>query len=229
MLKLRKSKERGQANFGWLDSKHSFSFGSYYDPRHMGVSALRVINDDWVDPGTGFDTHPHRDMEIISYVLEGSIEHKDTAGHHSVLTAGEVQLMSAGKGIFHSEYNTSNTDALHFLQIWIEPNENRLPPSYQQRDFGDKKGVTLIVSPDGRKDSLKINQNASMYQIKGDSEFQTEIPLDRSRTYYLHLARGELKLGQDELAAGDGATLREEEMVKLSAEEEFEALLFELP
>lgn len=151
MITVRHAEDRGRANFGWLDSKHTFSFGSYYDPKHMGFSELRVINDDLVQPNAGFDTHGHRDMEIISYVLEGVIAHKDSEGNVQTLPAGEFQLMSAGKGIYHSEYNASETDPLRFLQIWIQPNTFGNKPGYQQKDFGRNAGLTTIATPNGRE------------------------------------------------------------------------------
>ncbi|RDE22851.1 pirin family protein [Motiliproteus coralliicola] len=228
MLTLRPSLERGHANHGWLDSRHSFSFAEYYDPAHMGVSSLRVINEDWIDPGAGFEPHPHRDMEIITYVMQGQIEHRDTMGSHSVLRAGEVQAMSAGSGILHSEFNPSDTKQLHLLQIWIQPNQRGVTPRYDQKDFSDSQGITLLVSPDGRDGSLPIHQQASLYQIKLDNE-TAQFNAEPDRTYYLQLARGTLAVNNVPMEAGDGATLSGETQLSLTADQQAEALLFELP
>ncbi|WP_290699412.1 pirin family protein [Amphritea sp.] len=228
MITLRPGKERGYAKYNWLETKHSFSFANYYDPRYMGVSELLVINDDWVSPGTGFGTHPHRDMEIISYILEGSIEHKDTMGFHSILKAGDVQVMSAGTGIRHSEYNPSKSQHLNFLQIWIQPNQLGAKPSYQQNNFGDSQGITLIVSPDGQKGSLSIRQSTRIYKLSQsdkDSSFTTV----KGRTYYLHIARGSIKVNGTTVQSGDGATIKKEEILSFTEPNKVEALLFELP
>ncbi len=165
MITVRHSDDRGSASFGWLDSKHTFSFGDYYDLKHMGFSALRVINDDIVQPSAGFATHGHRDMEIISYVLKGTIEHKDSEGNIQTLPVGEFQLMSAGRGIYHSEYNASDSDTLRFLQIWIQPNTFGNEPGYQQKDFGQAGGLTPIATPDGHDGTLQIKQDASLHQL----------------------------------------------------------------
>ncbi len=203
MITIRRAHERGHANHGWLDSHHTFSFADYYDPQHMGVSALRVINDDRVLPESGFDTHPHRNMEIISYVLEGAIEHKDTMGFHTQLKAGEVQVMSAGTGIYHSEFNATRDEPLHFLQIWIKPATAGIAPSYDQKDFSGAHGIKLIVSPDGRDGSLKIHQDACLYKVLLKQE-TSRTPLAAGRTYYLHVACGGLEFNGQRLAAGDG-------------------------
>jgi len=168
MAYRRRSNERGPGDLGWLQSRHTFSFGSYHDPDHMGVSVLRVINDDQVQPGAGFATHSHQDMEIISYVKQGTIEHKDSMGNVEVLPAGEFQLMSAGTGITHSEYNPSDSRALSFLQIWIQPDELGVKPGYQQKSFGKNRGLTPIISPDGRDGTLHIHQDAYLYQLRLD-------------------------------------------------------------
>ncbi|NMG65983.1 pirin family protein [Azoarcus indigens] len=229
MITTRLAQDRGHANFGWLDSHHTFSFGSYYDPRHMGVSALRVINDDRVVAGAGFDTHRHRDMEIISYVLEGTIEHKDSTGTHSQLKAGEVQVMSAGRGIAHSEYNPSAKDGLHFLQIWIEPAVDGIAPGYVQQDFSGLRGKNLIVSPDGRDGSLPIHQDASVYQLKLAAGEEASHEATAGRSYYVHVAQGSLRVNEVLLNTGDGAEIAGEALIRLQAEGETEALLFELP
>lgn len=228
MITVRSSHERGHAQHGWLNSRHTFSFSSYYDPNHMGVSVLRVINDDWVKPGYGFDVHPHRDMEIISYVLKGSIEHKDTLGMHSTLKAGEIQVMSAGTGIFHSEYNPSKTEELNFLQIWIQPNKMGVEPRYAQKDYSNSKGVTLVVSPNGEGDSLPINQNANVYKVDLNGESES-FSAREELTYYLHVAKGNLKVNGITMTAGDGASIMKEMFIGFEALDQVEALLFELP
>lgn len=228
MITLRPSHERGHADHGWLDSYHTFSFADYYDPRHMGVSVLRVINDDRVAPGAGFDTHPHRNMEIITYVLTGAIEHKDSMGSHSILKAGEVQVMSAGAGVTHSEYNASDEQLLHLLQIWVQPDTPGLVPCYDQKDFSGAHGLTLIVSPTGKEGSLKISQNALIYKVLLDQE-TIRRPVRPNRTLYLHVARGGLELNGVQMNEGDGATIQQENLIELVAQGQAEALLFDLP
>lgn len=229
MITVRKAHERGRANFGWLDSRHTFSFGSYYDPQHMGFSELRVINDDIVQPGAGFDTHGHRDMEIISYVLEGSIAHKDSEGNVKILPAGEFQLMSAGSGIYHSEYNASDTSPLRFLQIWIQPSETGGQPGYQQKAFGREPGITSIATPDGQGGTLKIKQDASLSQIillPGES-----VPITPQRSVFIHQVDGQLSVNDTVLKPGDGAKITRESDILLSnlGAEPVTALLFDLP
>ena len=228
MLTLRPAAARGHADHGWLNSHHSFSFAAYYDPRHMGVSVLRVINDDRVAPGHGFDTHPHRDMEIISVVLDGAIEHRDTMGSHAVLRAGEVQVMSAGTGIFHSEYNPDPEKPLHFLQIWVRPAQAGLTPRYAQRDFSPARGLTLMVSPDGRDGSLRMAQDVNLYLLRLHAETLLQ-PLPAGRLHYVHVARGALELNGQRMTAGDGATLSAESLLSVRADEAVEALWFDLP
>jgi len=226
---IRKSDARGRANFDWLDSRHSFSFGSYYDPGHMGISVLRVINDDTVRGGTGFGAHGHRDMEIISYVLEGTIEHRDSIGNHFVVPAGEVQRMSAGSGIQHSEFNASRAEPLHFLQIWIEPNVTGIAPSYQQAKIEQKGSLTPLVTADGRGGSLSMHQDASLYRLRlrPGENFTLETG---GRTGYLHIIRGAADTGQTRLAAGDGAGfIRTPEQAIVAGAEGLEALWFDLP
>lgn len=229
MLVIRHANQRGSADFGWLKSRHSFSFGSYYDPSQMGFSALRVINDDIVTPGAGFDTHGHKDMEILSLVLQGSIAHKDSAGNTEVLPAGEYQLMSAGRGIYHSEFNASEQDMLRFLQIWLLPDRTGEAPGYQQKYFGEHNGLTLILSPDGRDGSLKLKQNALLYQLILPANEQLQLPLQRQRNAYVHLISGELKLNGQHLRPGDGAKVREEQALQMSAVGAVKALIFDLP
>ena len=231
MITLRHASERGIANFGWLDSKHSFSFFFYYDPQHMGFSALRVINDDSVTPGAGFATHGHRDMEIISYVLEGSIAHKDSEGNVEVLPAGEFQLMSAGSGITHSEYNASKTDPLKFLQIWIQPNTLGNTPGYQQKNFGQAVGLTTIATPTGENGTLQIKQNATLSQLilAPKSEITYQIATDRKM--YVHQVAGELNIEDQQLTIGDGAKLTDMTTVTLvnPTDTQATALIFDLP
>lgn len=232
---LRRNEERGQASFGWLDSKHSFSFGHYYDPQHMGVSVLRVINDDTVSPGAGFDTHGHQDMEIISYVLEGTIEHKDSTGNHYRIPAGEVQRMSAGTGVTHSEYNGSNRVALKFLQIWIQPREIGIEPSYEQRAIAQNSALTPLVTPDGEADSLHIHQDARIYRLRLKAG-ETATLGAKGNNGYLHIIKGLAKVQHEDsttvLKAGDalGGTLKATEDVKVQTNsDDFEALWFDLP
>lgn len=230
MISIRHSNERGGANFGWLNSKHTFSFGNYYDERHMGFSALRVINDDRVTPGAGFDTHGHRDMEIISYVLEGEIAHKDSEGNVAILPPGEFQLMSAGNGIRHSEFNPSDTKPLHFLQIWIQPNVYGEAPGYQQKDFGRQPGLTLAVSPDGESGSLVIKQDARLYQLLLDENAQAQLPASPTRKYYVHVINGELLTEGEIVKPGDGAKMEGIDNLVLRAQAgAVQALVFDLP
>ena len=228
MITLRKADERGKAHFGWLKSRHSFSFGSYYDPAHMGFSALRVINDDWVAPGAGFDTHGHRDMEIITLVLQGAIVHKDSAGNEKILPAGEFQLMSAGSGVYHSEYNASQSEELRFLQIWIMPDKQGGAPGYQQQHFASKPGLTIIASPDGRDGSLTLKQQAQLLRLTLAEKDQLSYPL-ADRKVYLHLISGELQLDNITMRPGDGLMVSGETALQLTASQQSEALLFDLP
>ena len=227
MFYVRNEDQRGRAKFGWLDSKHSFSFGHYYDPKHMGFSALRVINDDTVIPGAGFDTHGHRDMEIISYVLEGAIEHRDSMGKHSVLPAGEVQRMSAGTGVTHSEFNGSTTENLRFLQIWIQPKIKGVKPSYEQRAIAQEGPLTALVTPTGEGKSLSINQDASIYRLKlGKGE---EYKLDTNeRPGYLHVIDGNLVLNGNSMEAGDAIGAYQEQL-SITTKSSLTALWFDLP
>lgn len=231
MLTLRPARQRGHASFGWLNSYHSFSFGRYHDPRHMGVSALRVINDDFVRPGSGFESHGHRNMEIISYVIQGSLEHRDSLGHGGLIEAGEFQLMSAGRGIRHSEFNPSNSESLNFLQIWIEPNQRDGEPGYQQQPFEQAQVQTLIASPDGRNGSLRLRQDALLYRIRlaqpGDEH---RLELATGRTGYLHVVKGTLSADKQPISTGDGLTVRQQRAVTLrTTSEDSELLLFDLP
>jgi redox-sensitive bicupin YhaK (pirin superfamily) len=231
MLTVRKAAERGHADHGWLDSHHTFSFADYHDPRHMGFGPLRVINDDTVAAGAGFPPHSHRDMEIISYVLEGSLEHKDSMGNGSVMRPGDVQRMSAGTGVTHSEYNASKTAPVHFLQIWIIPSAPGLPAGYEQKHFSEdeRRGrLRLVASPDGAEGSVRIQQDARLYAgLLGPGAAVTH-RLARGRKGWLHLARGTAQLGSTALAAGDGVAIEGEEELALSSRDGAEVLLFDL-
>lgn len=230
MISIRPGNQRGHANHGWLDSHHSFSFGSYYDPEHMGFSALRVINDDQVAPGAGFATHGHSDMEIISYVLQGEIAHKDSEGNIATLPAGEFQLMSAGSGIRHSEYNPSASGPLKFLQIWVLPNVKGQAPGYQQKHFGSNPGLTLVASPSGAEGSLVIKQDARLYQLLLAPNTQAQLPASNERHYYVHLVEGELVVEGETLRPGDGAKIAGVTQLAFSAQgQAVKALVFDLP
>jgi len=229
MIEARRSEERGPANHGWLQSRHSFSFGSYYDPRHMGVSALRVINDDKVAAGAGFAPHSHQDMEIISYVKKGTIEHKDSMGNVETLPAGEFQLMTAGTGVTHSEYNPSSSETLEFLQIWIIPNRTGLEPGYQQKRFEPRSGLQLIASPDAREGSLLLHQDACLYQLQLQAGESASHALAQGRKAYLHVVSGSLRLQDEEFGEGDGVTIGDIDNIEFEALAESEALLFDLP
>ena len=234
MIELRKSSQRGSADFGWLQSRHSFSFGRYYDPAHMGFSALRVINDDRVSPGAGFDTHGHRDMEIISLVLDGVIAHRDSTGEVAELPAGEFQLMSAGRGIMHSEFNARADQPLHFLQIWLEPDSLGGEPGYQQKPFAQTAGLTLVASKDGADGSLTLKQNAKLYQLRLDGHSTLDYQTQAGRKLYVHLVSGTLSGhsgGQTfALQPGDGVKIADlSDWQFSSAAEPVFALLFDLP
>lgn len=231
MLDIRPAAERGLANFGWLHSQHSFSFGGYHDPQHMGFSDLLVINDDRVRQGRGFDTHPHRDMEIFSYVLGGALAHRDSLGNGSLIRPGDVQLMSAGSGVQHSEYNASREEPVHFLQIWIVPDRKGSEPRYQQRHFdaAEKRGrLRLILSPDGAEESLVIQQDARVHAGLFDGTERQRFVLADDRFAYLHVARGALTVNGQRLVAGDGARLRRVREIELGDGEDAEVLLFDL-
>ena len=232
MITLRKANERGHSNYGWLDSYHSFSFADYYDPAHIGFSALRVINDDTVDPGAGFPTHPHRNMEIVSYVLEGGLEHKDSMGNGSVIHAGEIQRMTAGKGLTHSEFNTSASEPVRFLQIWILPNRTGVDPSYEQKqiDWEKQNGqLCLVASGNGRENSITINQDISLYSTILGYNQSVAHKLAKDRKAYVHVARGNVRLNSASLSEGDGARIEAEDVVKLHGVDNGEFLLFDLP
>jgi redox-sensitive bicupin YhaK (pirin superfamily) len=231
MFEVRPSAERGVANFGWLYSQHSFSFGNYYDPQQVGFSDLLVINDDRVRQGRGFDTHGHRDMEIFSYVLEGALAHKDSMGTGSVIRPGDVQMMSAGSGVRHSEFNASQDDPVHFLQIWIVPNRKGVEPRYQQQHFDatEKRGrLRLIISTDGADGSLSVYQNVRVYAglFDGAEEQRFELPADRFA--YIHVAQGELTVNGQRFVTGDGVRVRDVREIEFSDGKNAEVLLFDL-
>jgi redox-sensitive bicupin YhaK (pirin superfamily) len=232
MIELRKSEERGHANHGWLDSYHSFSFADYYDPKHMGFGPLRVINEDYIDPGSGFGTHGHRDMEIVTYVLEGEIGHKDSMGNGSVIRPGDVQRMSAGTGVRHSEYNHAPDQRTHMLQIWIEPNEYGIPPGYEEKNFGaqEKRGrLRLIASRDGQDGSVVIHQDAKVYVGLFDGNESASFAIPQGRRVYLHVARGEISVNGSPLKAGDALKAVAESQIELTQGRQAEVLLFDLP
>lgn len=231
MITLRKAQDRGQADLGWLKSQHSFSFSSYYDPAHMGISYLRVINDDRVAPGAGFDTHGHKDMEIISYVISGTIAHKDSFGNVKTLPAGEFQLMSAGKGIYHSEYNASTTEPLHFLQIWIHPDTLGIDAGYQQKAFEQSSPLTAVVTPTGEHGTLKVQQDATLYRLvltAGEEVTMSRTQAQSNRHLYVQLIEGTLTVNDIALSPGDGAHVTRLDSVIFSATSSVTALVFDL-
>lgn len=231
MLNVRRAAERGHANHGWLDSFHTFSFAGYHDAEHMGFRGLRVINEDRVQPGRGFGTHPHRDMEIISYVLAGALEHKDSMGTGSVIRPGEVQRMSAGSGVTHSEFNASKSEAVHLLQIWLLPNQLGIPPEYEQKAFPreQKDGrLCLVVSADGREGSLTMHADAALYAGLFDHLQHDELRLAPGRHAWVQVAAGRVEVNGQALEAGDGMSLVDEECVRIAGITRGEVLVFEL-
>ncbi|MBL8633535.1 MAG: pirin family protein [Myxococcales bacterium] len=232
MLKLRQAESRGHANHGWLDSYHSFSFGSYYDQAHMGFRNLRVINEDRVAPGQGFGTHPHSDMEIVSYVISGSLAHRDSMGNGSTIRPGDVQRMSAGTGVTHSEFNGSRSETVHFLQIWLLPSKRGIQPGYEQKSFStaDKNGtLRLIASPDGRDDSVTIHTDASIYAGVFSVGQQAKLALAEGRHGYVHVVTGQVLVAGLLLQAGDGLAISGESSVAVEGTESGEVLVFDLP
>ncbi|MDN6886851.1 pirin family protein [Variovorax sp. CAN2819] len=231
MLQVRKSQERGYADHGWLRSFHSFSFANYYDPAHMGFGNLRVINEDRVAAGAGFGTHGHKDMEIISYVLSGELAHKDSMGNVESIPPGDVQRMSAGRGVMHSEFNHKADQTTHFLQIWILPKERGVEPGYEQKKFSDaeKRGkLRLVASPEGSEGSVKMNADASLYAGLFDGDEKASLSLDPKRKSYVHLVRGELEVNGQKLSGGDAAMLEGESQVTLAGGKDAEVLVFDL-
>ena len=231
MISIRRAQARGKASFGWLDSRHTFSFGRYYDRAHMGVSALRVINDDTVAAGAGFGTHGHSNMEIISLVTQGAMVHKDSEGHEQLLPEGEFQLMSAGEGIMHSEFNASQQESLQFLQIWIQPNEMGGEPGYQQKRFDLSAPITPVITASGEAGTLKIKQDMTLSHINLEDDNTQKIGADVQRTYYLHVISGDLRLDDQVLHPGDGVTITEAAhlVMQQHGDEPVKALLFDLP
>jgi redox-sensitive bicupin YhaK (pirin superfamily) len=232
MINVRHAAERGTANFGWLDSRHTFSFGHYYDPDHMGFGALRVINEDRVAPGKGFDTHGHQDMEIISYVLEGALAHKDSIGTGSVIRPGDVQVMSAGTGIRHSEFNHSKKEPVHFLQIWLLPNRDGIAPRYDQKSFSSaekRDRLRLVGSPDGRDGSIVINQDTQIYDALLSRGRAVSHPLPAGRKSWVQVVRGAVEVNGKGAIAGDGVAVEDEAVVSIAAPaEDAEVLVFDL-
>ena len=231
MIEIRKSSDRGRFDFGWLDTHHTFSFGDYWDPAHMNFRSLRVLNEDRVQPGAGFPTHPHRDMEILSYVVEGALEHKDSMGNGSVIRPGDVQRMTAGTGVTHSEYNPSRSEGAHFLQVWILPERPGLQPGYEQKRFTDdeKRGrLRLVASHDGEDGSVTIHQDVKVYAGLLDRGQELRQTLDPGRHGWLQVVRGKVALNGHELGAGDAAGISGEPALNIAASEDAEVLLFDL-
>jgi quercetin 2,3-dioxygenase len=231
MMTIRHAKDRGHENHGWLDSRHTFSFADYYDPKFMGFRALRVLNEDRVQPGEGFGTHSHQDMEIISYVLEGALAHKDSTGSRSVIRPGTVQRMSAGTGVSHSEFNASQTERVHFLQIWFMPERSGLRPSYEERAYSDDElqgQLRLIASRDARDASLTIHQDLDIYAARLRSADAVSYAPRRGRHVWLQVARGAVALNDNQLKAGDGVAIVEEARIVIAANEDAEVLLFDM-
>lgn len=232
MFNVRPAEARGRADFGWLDSRHSFSFGDYYDPAHMGFRNLRVINEDRVAPGQGFGRHPHRDMEILSYVIEGALGHKDSMGNGSVIRPGEVQRMSAGTGVTHSEMNADPNNPVHFLQIWLLPERRGIEPGYEQKSFSDaeKRGkLRLVASRDGRDGSVTIHSDVNLYAsiLSANENLRYELPAGRNA--WLQVVRGAISLNGMRLGAGDGVAVSDESALEIAGREDAELLLFDLP
>lgn len=231
MIQVRSAADRGRTDWGWLDSRHTFSFGEYYDPGQMGFRTLRVINDDRVKPGAGFGTHGHRDMEILSYVLEGALEHKDSSGGGGVIRPGEIQFMRAGTGVTHSEYNHSKVEPVHFLQIWIVPDARGLEPAYGQLAFdGEAAGrsFVLLASNDGRDGSIQVHQDVDLWMTRVGAGERRELPLRPGRHAWVHVARGSVSVNGNSLGAGDGAAITAEGKLVLLGADEAEVLVFDL-
>jgi len=231
MLTIRPRQERGHAQHGWLDSHHTFSFADYHDPKHMGFRALRVINEDRVAPSQGFGTHGHRDMEIISYVLEGALQHKDSMGTGSVIRPGDVQRMSAGTGVRHSEQNASASEGVHFLQIWLLPKQAGIQPGYEQKTFPDaekRARLRLVAAPDGRDGALTVHSDASVYSGLFDAGESADLALAAGRHAWVQVARGKVRVNGRELSAGDGAALTDEPALRIEGVEGGEVLVFDL-
>ncbi|MBK5143395.1 pirin family protein [Budviciaceae bacterium BWR-B9] len=229
MIYLRKADVRGHANHGWLDSWHSFSFADYYDPNFMGFSALRVINEDRVAPGQGFPTHPHKDMEILSYVLEGTIEHQDSMGNKERVPAGDFQIMSAGTGVRHSEYNPSDSEPLHFYQIWIIPDRKDITPRYEQKTFAEKHARQLVLSPDARDGSLKVYQDMELWRWTLDAKEKAEFSIKEGRRIWVQVVKGEVEINGVQASNSDGIALWDESTMNITVHSDSEILVFDLP
>ncbi len=230
MIAIRPAAERGAVNLGWLDSKHSFSFGDYHDPAHMGFASLRVINEDWIEPGQGFGTHSHRDMEIITYIIKGALEHKDSMGNGAVMKHGDVQHMTAGSGITHSEFNHSSEELVHLLQIWILPAEKGLTPGYEEKTFTDAdktNQLRLIVSPDGRDDSLLVNQDVSLYASILQQDAVLTHKFVAGHSGWIQVVRGAVDVDGQTLNGGDGAAVEQADSLQIRANTDAEFLLFD--
>jgi redox-sensitive bicupin YhaK (pirin superfamily) len=231
MIEIRRAGDRGRTEWGWLDSRHTFSFGEYYDARFEGFRSLRVINDDRVEPGAGFGTHGHRDMEILSYVLEGSLKHKDSSGGGGLIRPGEIQFMRAGTGVTHSEHNGSDLEPVHFLQIWVMPDRRGLPPRYDQKVFDPeaaRRGFVLLASRDGRDNSIQVQQDMELEVARLGSGERRSRALGEKRYGWVHVARGAITLNEAEMAEGDGAAVSEERRLQLEAVSDSEVLVFDL-
>lgn len=232
MIQIRRANERGHTQWGWLDSRHTFSFGDYHDPGHAGFRSLRVLNDDRVQPGEGFGTHGHRDMEILSYVLEGALEHKDSSGGGGVIRPGEIQFMRAGRGVEHSEYNHSKTEPVHFLQIWIVPDKRGLKPTYGQKAFDadlSRRSFVLLASPDGREGTIQVQQDVNVWMTRLGKGESRALPLAPGRHAWVHVSRGSASLDGASLQEGDGAEVSGEESLKFSGGDKgAEVLIFDL-
>lgn len=232
MIQIRKSQDRGHANHGWLKSKHSFSFADYHDPKNMGFSILRVINEDRITGGNGFGAHPHHDMEIITYIIDGALAHKDSMGNAAIIRPGEVQTMSAGTGVKHSEYNELGDQETHLLQIWLLPKAMSIKPSYGQKSFEkmlSEKDLVLVVSPTGREGSIAMNLDADLYASKLKSGKKLEFALKPNRSSWIQLISGELKLNDESLKSGDGVAISDESLLKIESRTDSHFLLFDLP
>ncbi len=229
MITIRAAEERGHFNFGWLDTYHSFSFGDYYDPKHMGFRALRVINEDFVQPGKGFGMHPHRDMEIVTYILEGALQHRDSLGNGSIIRPGDSQRMTAGRGIMHSEFNPSQTESTHLLQIWIAPEQRGLDPGYEQKSPRDQQGkLRLLAARDGGDGAVSMHQDVRLYVGVVTSGEELQFDIAPGRHAWVQVARGALELNGKRLKQGDGAAVSEEQRLRIAATRDAEILLFDL-
>lgn len=228
MLQIRKAAERGNGSFDWLESYHTFSFANYYDPKHMHFSHLRVINEDFIAPNHGFEKHPHDNMEILTYVLNGRVAHQDSMGNQTEVKAGEFQIMSAGTGVFHSEINPDAEETLHLYQIWIIPNQKDVTPRYSQDKFADKEGATLILSPNADEDSFKIYQDMKLWRYQYLAEKSVQITLNPNRSYWLQVVRGNLSVNDIELSTSDALGIRQEILIDINSQSEVEFLLFDL-